>query len=195
MASFEGLNTQVLGISIDHVPALVAWAESLGGINYPLLSDFWPHGEVAQSFGVLRQEGYSERAIFLIDREGILRWSKVYDIDVQPDNREVLAEIRKMDPEASAAFPEVEPIAVDLPTGGIVMYCTSYCLTCREAAAWLEERGLDYLRLDVYQVPGAIQQVREWASGNLVTPTFDIDGTIIVDFDKDRLAKALGVEP
>jgi hypothetical protein len=195
MASFEGLNTQVLGISVDHVPALVAWAESLGGINYPLLSDFWPHGEVAQQFGVLRQEGYSERAIFLIDREGILRWSKVYDIDVQPDNREVLAEIRKIDPEASAAFPEVQLETVDLPRGGIVMYCTPYCLTCREAATWLEERELDYLRLDVYQVPGAIQQVREWADGNLVTPTFDIDGTIIVDFQTDQLAKVLGVEP
>jgi hypothetical protein len=176
------------------VPALVAWAESLGGINYPLLSDFWPHGEIAQRFGVLRQEGYSERAIFLIDREGILRWSKVYDIDVQPDNREVLAEIRRIDPEASAAFPEAQPEAVDLPTGGIVMYCTPYCLTCRKAATWLEERGLDYLRLDVYQVPGAIQQVREWANGDLVTPTFDIDGTIIVDFDEDRLAELLGVE-
>jgi alkyl hydroperoxide reductase subunit AhpC len=113
MASFTGLNTQVLGISIDHVPALIAWAESLCGISYPLLADFWPHGEVAERYGVLREEGYTERAIFLIDKEGALRWSKIYDQDEQPDNREVLAEIRKIDPEASEAFPEIEPEMVD----------------------------------------------------------------------------------
>jgi hypothetical protein len=194
MASFTGLNTQVLGISIDHVPALIAWAESLGGITYPLLSDFWPHGEVAKRYGVLREEGFTERALFLIDKEGVLRWSKIYDQDEQPDNREVLAEIRKIDPEASEAFPEKEPEVVDLPHGGIVMYCTPYCLTCREAATWLEERNLDYRRIDVYLVPGAIQQVREWANGSLITPTFDIDGTIVVDFKTDQLAKVLGVE-
>jgi glutaredoxin len=195
MASFTGLNTQVLGISIDHVPALIAWAESLGGINFPLLSDFWPHGEVAKLYAVLRTEGFTERAIFLIDKEGVLRWRKVYDQDEQPDNREVLAEIRKIDPQASAAFPEVEPDSVPLPSGGIIMYCTPYCLTCRKAATWLEERDLDYQRIDVYRVPGAIQQVREWADGNLVTPTFDVDGTIVIDFDEERLAELLGVEP
>jgi hypothetical protein len=195
MASFTGLNTQVLGISIDHVPALIAWAESLGGITYPLLSDFWPHGEVAEAYGVLREEGFTERALFLIDKEGVLRWSKIYDQDEQPDNREVLAEIRKIDPEASAAFPEIEPEDVDLPRGGIVMYCTPYCLTCRKAATWLEERDLAYKRIDVYQVAGAIQQVREWADGHLVTPTFDIDGTIVVDFNQNKLAEILGVKP
>ncbi len=195
MASFRGLDTQVLGISVDHVPALAAWAESLGGITYPLLSDFWPHGEVAKRYGVLREEGHSERAIFLIDKQGFLQWSKVYDLDEQPDNREVLAQIREIDPVASAAFPEVEPEIGDLPHGGIIMYCTPYCLTCRKAATWLEERGLEYTRIDVYQVPGAIQQVRAWADGHLVTPTFDIDGEIIVDFKTDQLAKVLGVEP
>ncbi|HBX68522.1 MAG TPA: hypothetical protein DEH25_03835, partial [Chloroflexi bacterium] len=45
-ALFVGLNAQVLGISVDHVPCLQAWAESLGGISYPLMSDFWPHGAV-----------------------------------------------------------------------------------------------------------------------------------------------------
>ncbi len=75
------------------------------------------------------------------------------------------------------------------------MYCTPYCLTCRKAATWLEERGLDYQRIDVYQTPGAIQQVREWADGNLVTPTFDIDGTIVINFEEDRLAEVLDVTP
>jgi alkyl hydroperoxide reductase subunit AhpC len=79
--TFAGLNVQVLGISVDHVPCLKAWAESLGGINYPLLSDFWPHGQVSDLYGVLRKEGYSERAIFIIDRDGIIRYIDIHAID------------------------------------------------------------------------------------------------------------------
>ena len=89
------MNVQVLGISVDHVPCLQAWAESLTGINYPLLSDFWPHGEVARRYGVLRQEGYSERAIFIIDAEGIIRYIDIHDIDDQPDNNVLFSEVAK----------------------------------------------------------------------------------------------------
>jgi peroxiredoxin len=68
---FAGLDAQVLGVSIDHIPCLKAWAESMGGINYPLMSDFWPHGRVANLYGVFREkEGDSERAIFVIDKRG-----------------------------------------------------------------------------------------------------------------------------
>jgi alkyl hydroperoxide reductase subunit AhpC len=80
------MQTQVLGLSVDSVPCLKAWAESLGGITYPLLSDFYPHGAVARKFGVLRKEGYTERAIFIMDKEGIIRYVDVHDIDTQPDN-------------------------------------------------------------------------------------------------------------
>ena len=50
------MNVQVLGISVDHVPVLKAWAEDIGGITYPLMSDFWPHGEVARKYGVFRED-------------------------------------------------------------------------------------------------------------------------------------------
>ena len=80
------METQVLGLSVDSTDCLRAWAESLGGITYPLLSDFYPHGQVAQRYGVLRAEGFSERAIFIIDKKGIIRYVDVHDIDEQPDN-------------------------------------------------------------------------------------------------------------
>jgi len=84
-----GLNAQVLGVSVDHVPCLQAWAESLGGISYPLSSDFWPHGSVARKYGVLiEEEGKSERAIFVLDKMGIIRYIDIHDIDHQPDNEE-----------------------------------------------------------------------------------------------------------
>jgi glutaredoxin len=191
MAKFAGLNAQVLGISIDHDPCLVAWAESLGGINYPLLSDFWPHGEVAKKYGVLRSEGYSERALFIIDKEGIIRYIDIHDVDDQPDNEVVLAELRRIDPEAAASAP-AEPKETALPRGGIVMYCSRWCPDCRRARAWLQARGLGYVEVDINAVPGAAAQVREWADGKLITPTFDIDGTIVLDFDQEKLEEVLG---
>jgi glutaredoxin len=185
------LNAQVLGISIDHVPVLKAWAETFGGINYPLLSDFWPHGNVAQKYGVLRSEGYTERALFIIDKEGGIRYIDIHDIDDLPDNEVLLAELRKIDPQAAASAPP-EPKVEALPHGGIVMYCSKWCNDCRKARAWLQERGLEYTEVDIYATPGAAAQVREWADGHLVTPTFNINGTIILDFDEENLQKTLG---
>jgi peroxiredoxin len=51
-----------------------------------LLSDFWPHGDVAQQYGVLRPQGYTERASFVVDKDGVIRYAHVYDIDELPDN-------------------------------------------------------------------------------------------------------------
>jgi glutaredoxin len=185
------LNTQVLGISVDHVPCFKAWTESLGEINFPLLSDFWPHGAVAEKYGVLRPEGSSERAIFLIDKDGIIQYIDIHDIDEQPSNEVLLDEIRRMDPESAVQEP-MRPQEVELPKGGIVMYCTKWCVDCRKARAWLKEQGMEYVEVDVYATPGAAKQVREWADGHLITPTFDIDGKIILDFDEDRLKEVLG---
>ena len=187
------MNTQVLGISVDHVPCLQAWADSLGGINYPLLSDFWPHGEVARCYDVLRSEGYTERAIFVIDRDGILRYIDVHAIDAQPDNEELRAVIRRIDPLAAALEPKSQAADEALPHGGIVMYCTPWCADCKQARAWLARKGLKYTEVDISRNRSAALQVRKWANGNQTTPTFDIDGTIIVDFDKEKLCEVLKI--
>jgi alkyl hydroperoxide reductase subunit AhpC len=86
---FEAQNTQVLGISVDSIPSHEAWQRSVGGITYPLCSDFWPHGAVAEKFGVLRDDGISERALFIIDKEGKVRFIDVHPIGEQPDNDEL----------------------------------------------------------------------------------------------------------
>ena len=93
---FEGYNTQVLGISVDHIPCLKAWAESLGGISYPLLSDFWPHGAVAERYGVLREkDGKSERALFVVDKEGIVRYVQIVnELTSEPDYEAVLQAVK-----------------------------------------------------------------------------------------------------
>jgi peroxiredoxin len=91
LARFERAGAAVLGISVDAQPAKAAWAKTLGPISYDLLSDFHPHGEVAQNYGVFRAgDGISERAIFVVDKQGKVAWSKVYPIPEQPKNEEVL---------------------------------------------------------------------------------------------------------
>ncbi len=169
-----------------------AWAESLGGITYPLLSDFWPHGEVSKLYGVLRNEGYSERAIFVIDKGGVIRYIDIHDIDLQPSNDELRRVLREIDPQA-AANEMVEHAPAPLPHGGIVMYCTRWCPDCRKARAWLKEHNLAYTEVDITVTPGAAAQVRQWANGNETTPTFDIDGQIVVDYDEKRLREILHI--
>ncbi len=83
---FDGVGAQVLGISVDNVPSNTAWANSLGGISYPLLSDFWPHGAVARQYGVLLEDvGIAQRAILIVDREGKIAYVDVHKLDEQPD--------------------------------------------------------------------------------------------------------------
>ena len=193
MASFAGLDTQVLGISVDSVPCLTAWAKDLVGINYPLLSDFWPHGAIARAYGVLRNEGTSERALFIIDKKGIIRYVDVHEIDQQPSNEVLRASLRAIDPEVRHRPEPQAPAPVPLPHGGIVMYCTKWCSDCKDARAWLAKHKLPYTEVDITYTAGAAQQVERWANGNRTTPTFDIDGTIVVDFDLPRLREVLHI--
>ena len=77
LADFQNDDVQILGISTDHPYALKAWSESQG-YDFPLLSDFWPHGAVAQAYGVLNSDaGFALRGTFLVDRSGIVRFAEV----------------------------------------------------------------------------------------------------------------------
>lgn len=96
LAKFEAADCQVLAIGVGHAAAHKAWVDSLGGVNIPVLSDFFPHGDVARKYGVLREEGFPERALFLIDKQGTIRHSLVNELRQQPDNELILAELRKL---------------------------------------------------------------------------------------------------
>ena len=99
MADFERYDAQVVGISVDSVPSHVAFAKSLGGIErYPLLADFHPKGAVSQKYGVyIDEKGHCERAIVLIDKEGIVRYIDVHLISEAPDNTQLLDVLRELD--------------------------------------------------------------------------------------------------
>lgn len=90
------LNTIVLGISVDSVPSKHAWAKKLGIKDTALLSDFWPHGEVAQKLGIFREEeGFAERANIIINEEKKVTWVKVYNISELPDIEEIIKVLEK----------------------------------------------------------------------------------------------------
>ena len=191
MAKLAGWNVEIIGISVDHIPCLKAWADSLGGISYPLLSDFWPHGEVAEKYGVLRKEGHSERAIFIIDKDGVIQYIDIHDIDDQPDNDLLAEELARIDPQHVHLDTNYDKLMAELPVGGVVVYCTPWCQDCKLARKWLHKNNIPYTEVDIFTTSGAERQVRKWTDGHLVTPVFNIDGKIIIDFDLVKLKEAL----
>lgn len=98
---FAALNAQVLDISTDSILSHVAWQKKdIGLTSIPLCADFYPHGKVTQAFGILRDgppvAGISERAAFIVDKSGIIRFARVYPIDQMPDLEELLRELKKL---------------------------------------------------------------------------------------------------
>ena len=92
---FEELHTMAVGISVDAVPSKKAWAESLDITKMRLLSDFWPHGAVAEKYGLfIAARGISGRANVIVDLEQRVAWIKVYDIPELPDIDEVIQTLR-----------------------------------------------------------------------------------------------------
>ena len=79
------------------MPSLKGWADFLGGVPFPLLSDFWPHGAVGKAFGIFNEErGIDKRAAYVIDAKGIIRYAKVYPQGTIPTSEELLVELKKL---------------------------------------------------------------------------------------------------
>ncbi len=93
---FDENDAVLLGITVDSIPTLFAWTNQMGKLWFHVLSDFWPHGKVADMFGVLRSDGVSERALFVIDKEGILQYANVGDINKRPDLKDLANELEKL---------------------------------------------------------------------------------------------------
>ena len=93
---FQEFNAQLLGISVDGIWCHLAFSKDRK-LNYPLLSDFEPKGAVARKYGVYREEeGRSERALFVIDGQGIVRWSYVSPIGVNPGANGILSALEAL---------------------------------------------------------------------------------------------------
>lgn len=101
LARFAEHDAQVVGISVDSIPSHIAWQKyAIGTLAYPLCSDLYPHAEVIERYGLLREgppfPGISNRAVIIVDKEGKVGWKKVYDLPTLPDVTEVLEALRQL---------------------------------------------------------------------------------------------------
>ncbi|NTW78106.1 MAG: redoxin domain-containing protein, partial [Syntrophaceae bacterium] len=86
----------LLGITVDNIPTLFSWTNQMGKLWFDVLSDFWPHGAVAAKFGVLRSDGVAERALFVIDKKGFVRYIDVHNINQRPLLEDLVRELEKL---------------------------------------------------------------------------------------------------
>jgi alkyl hydroperoxide reductase subunit AhpC len=98
---FAALDAQVLGISVDSTWSHIAWQEKeIGKLKYPLISDFFPHGETAQKYDVFRTgdpiPGINERAIFIIDKSGKIVFAQLYELGEAPDGSDVMEVLQRL---------------------------------------------------------------------------------------------------
>ena len=93
---FKAADAALIGLSVDNVPSLYSWTGTMGPIWFFIASDFYPHGKVADAYGVLRSSGVSERAVFLIDKQGVIRYIDVHDINAKPSFKELAIELKKL---------------------------------------------------------------------------------------------------
>lgn len=93
---FKDLDAEVVSISMDSTHALTAWAKSMG-TSFPLLSDFYPQGQIVDLYGVRHQAGMPERALFSIDKEGVIRFVEIQDSPGNmPDNENLFESLRRI---------------------------------------------------------------------------------------------------
>jgi peroxiredoxin len=97
---FAARGAEIVGISVDSIMNTTAWEREIGPFDYPLCSDFWPHGEVSYKYGVLRAgepfAGASERAVVVVGREGKIEFTKIYPLDQVPNMHEVLVALENL---------------------------------------------------------------------------------------------------
>ena len=93
---FRKHNAVILGISTDNIPTLHAWTSQMGGLWFPVLSDFWPHGEAAAKYGVLRSDGMADRTIIIVDKKGKIRYIALHNINKRPPLEEIIHELEKI---------------------------------------------------------------------------------------------------
>ena len=102
LSEFQDLGAQLLGISVDGVWCHAAFSQNRK-LHFPLLADFEPKGAVARLYGVYREsDGTSERALFVIDAEGVIRWSYVSPVAVNPGSEGILSALEELQPKPEA---------------------------------------------------------------------------------------------
>ena len=97
---FATANTEIVALSVDSIMNTTVWEREIGPLEFPLCSDFWPHGEVSRAYGVFRDrepfQGASERAIFVVSQSGKIVFRKIYALDQAVPIDDIFAALRAM---------------------------------------------------------------------------------------------------
>ena len=97
---FLECDAEIVAISVDSIMNTAAWERDIGPFDYLLCSDFWPHGSVSMRYGVLREQepftGASERAVFIVDKSGVIQFNRIGSIGEVPDTQEILEVLRSL---------------------------------------------------------------------------------------------------
>ncbi len=139
---FRAANTQVLGVSIDSIYCHANWAMSLGGISFPLLSDFNPKGAVADSYGLyLDEAGIDDRATVIVDANGVVRHAS----SVTPSGKRDIAELAGLCEKVNEAHESTLMSFPDPPglEDDTVLFVRSNCMFSTNAAAALNNLHID----------------------------------------------------
>ena len=94
---FDAHDAILIGISVDNIPTLFAWTNHMGNLWFPVLSDFYPHGAYARKLGILRSNGVAERTIVVIDKQGVIRYIDVHDINNPPRLKSIVQAMEELD--------------------------------------------------------------------------------------------------
>ena len=176
---FRAADTQVLGVSIDSVHCHANWAKDLGGVSFPLLSDFQPKGAVAKSFGhYLQEAGITDRSTVIVDKEGIVR----YSVSVTPAGQrkvgDLVGECQKVNvEEPSTKLAEGKPLPKDT-----VLYVKSHCGHSRRALLAMDNLHLASTLqvINVSEDPGGATAL-EKAGGKNQAPCLVLGGRSIYE--------------
>jgi glutaredoxin len=95
---------------------------------------------------------------------------------------------------AGSMTPPEENAGPSTAKADVVLYCTQWCPGCRAAREFLKRHNVRYVEVDIHKDRDAAARVRGWANGNETTPTFDIRGMIVVDWDPQRVAELLDIQ-
>lgn len=98
---FRSADAEVVSISTDTTFTHHAFQKELGGVSYPMATDRWPYAKTAEAYGVFPPTKHSipfvnDRAVFVVDKNGKIAWSKIYDIGVMPEPSEVMEVLKKL---------------------------------------------------------------------------------------------------
>ena len=101
LTRFAGANAQVLGVNTDTVFSHIAFQKHLGGLRFPLATDRWPYAKTGEAYGIFPPTRHqipfvNDRAVFIVDKNGKIAWSKIYELKQQPENTEILEALKKL---------------------------------------------------------------------------------------------------